>query len=398
MVVVIPPSLGIFVLCIHAKEVLKSNFRQYRQMKQQRWEESKQRKEQERRSEKTKSQKKERAQSKFWSYNAENTSGSDHCWTWNCGKVHTAVARSTFRSENVQSTTFSEHFWKLRCWKGAVARSTLQSQNVQSTPRLEHLWKEVEMLKKCMTLWHEASYEAKTRKTQKTCLDHFWWLRCRKNARRCGAKHICISMSKTLKRTVSDIFLKFWWGFAWQAQWIVHLVKSEPNVWALQHLRKRWQAWNVWRGCAKMIKDAFRMADAVQETSWSEKLVGQDVDFLRRVAFSPIKSSGLLRWFCILRDRCSTLHDMASLLHLLRGRRNTLHKWSRENAKRIAMRSSGLQSAIHFWRISRTIAVQKLRKRRRNSLLWGLNIVNINFWGSLAELLRYGPVNLHFRR
>ena len=171
MVVVIPPSLGIFVLCIHAKEVLKSNFRQYGQMKQQRWEESKQRKEQERRSEKTKSQKKERAQSRFWSYNAENTSGSDHCWTWNCGKVHTAVARSTFRSENVQSTTFSEHFWKLRCWKGAVARSTLQSQNVQSTPRVEHLWKEVEMLKKCMTLWHEASYEAKTRKTHKK---HVW--------------------------------------------------------------------------------------------------------------------------------------------------------------------------------------------------------------------------------
>jgi len=34
-------------------------------------------------------------------------------------KVHTVVARSTFPSQNVQSTPCSEHFWKLRCRKGA---------------------------------------------------------------------------------------------------------------------------------------------------------------------------------------------------------------------------------------------------------------------------------------
>ena len=34
-------------------------------------------------------------------------------------KVHTVVARSTFRSQNVQSTPFSDHFWKLRCRKSA---------------------------------------------------------------------------------------------------------------------------------------------------------------------------------------------------------------------------------------------------------------------------------------
>ena len=105
-------------------------------------------------------------------------------------KVHAVVARSTFRSQNVQSTPGSDHFWKLRCRKSArrcgakhiskskcykthhgrttfgscdvekvhavVARSTFRSQNVQSTP----------------------------------FSDHFWKLRCRKSARRCGAKHI----------------------------------------------------------------------------------------------------------------------------------------------------------------------------------------------------------------
>jgi len=34
-------------------------------------------------------------------------------------KVHAVVARSTFRSQNVQSTPFSDHFLKLRCRKSA---------------------------------------------------------------------------------------------------------------------------------------------------------------------------------------------------------------------------------------------------------------------------------------
>ena len=34
-------------------------------------------------------------------------------------KVHAVVARSTFRSENVQNTPHSDHFWKLRCRKSA---------------------------------------------------------------------------------------------------------------------------------------------------------------------------------------------------------------------------------------------------------------------------------------
>ena len=71
-----------------------------------------------------------------------------------------------------------------------VARSTFRSQNVQSTP----------------------------------CSDHFWKLRCRKSARRCGAKHI--SKLKCEKPRDSDHFWTFRCRFAWQAQGIVDLVKS----------------------------------------------------------------------------------------------------------------------------------------------------------------------------
>ena len=47
----------------------------------------------------------------------------------------------------------------------------------------------------------------------------------------------------------------------------------------------------------------------------------------------------------ILRDRCSTSYDLASLF---RGRRSTLDRWSGKIAKRIGMRPSTLHSTFHF--------------------------------------------------
>ena len=51
------------------------------------------------------------------------------------------------------------------------------------------------MSKKCTALWREAHLEVKCVKNRGS--EHFWKLRCRKSARRCGAKHI--SKSKVLK-------------------------------------------------------------------------------------------------------------------------------------------------------------------------------------------------------
>ena len=69
-------------------------------------------------------------------------------------KVHAIVARSTFRSQNVQNTPVSDHFWKLRCRKSA---------------------------RRC-----GAKHISKSKCTKR-----------RKSARRCGAKHI--SKSKCTK-------------------------------------------------------------------------------------------------------------------------------------------------------------------------------------------------------
>ena len=47
----------------------------------------------------------------------------------------------------------------------------------------------VEMSKKCTSLWREAHFQVNMYKNTPGS-DHFWKLRCRKSARRCGAKHI----------------------------------------------------------------------------------------------------------------------------------------------------------------------------------------------------------------
>ena len=39
--------------------------------------------------------------------------------SWDVGRVYAVVARSTFRSQNVKNTRGSDHFWKLRCRKSA---------------------------------------------------------------------------------------------------------------------------------------------------------------------------------------------------------------------------------------------------------------------------------------
>ena len=136
-------------------------------------------------------------------------------------KVHAVVARSTFESQNVQNTPCLDHFWQLRCRKSARrcgAKHMSKSKCTKHTMFGPFL--AVEMSKKCTPLWREAHVEVKMYKTHQvrttfgSCnvekvqavvarstfpsqnaqntpwSDHFWKFRCRKSARRCGAKHI----------------------------------------------------------------------------------------------------------------------------------------------------------------------------------------------------------------
>ena len=112
-------------------------------------------------------------------------------------KLHAVAAQSTFRSQNVQNTPGPGHFWKLRCRNSA---------------------------RRC-----GAKRVSKSKCTKHLSCGHLWKLGCRKSARRCGAKHI--SKSKVQKTEGgTEHFWTFRCRFAWQAQGIVHVVKSEQNA------------------------------------------------------------------------------------------------------------------------------------------------------------------------
>ena len=72
------------------------------------------------------------------------------------------MAPSTFRSQNVQSTPASVHFWKLRCRKSA---RRCGAKHISKSKCAKHTsvgpLLEVRMLIKCTPLWREAHFEVK---------------------------------------------------------------------------------------------------------------------------------------------------------------------------------------------------------------------------------------------
>ena len=147
---------------------------------------------------------------------------------WDVKKVHAIVARSTFRSQNVQNTPCSDHFWKLTCRKSARrcgAKHVSKSKCTKHTmfgPLLA-----VELSKKCTPLWCAAHVEVKMYNT----------LQLRNTFGSCSVEkvHTVVAQStcrsqNVKKGTCSRHFWTFRCRFAWQAQGIVDLVKSDQNV------------------------------------------------------------------------------------------------------------------------------------------------------------------------
>ena len=81
----------------------------------------------------------------------------------NVEKVHAVVARSTFPSQNVQNTSVSDDFWKLRCRKSA---RRCGAKHISKSKCTKHTrfgpLLEVEMSKNCTPLWREADFQVKS--------------------------------------------------------------------------------------------------------------------------------------------------------------------------------------------------------------------------------------------
>ena len=253
--------------------------------------------------------------------------------SWDVKKVHAVVARSTFGSEKGKNTSRSEHFWKLRCRKSArgcgakhISKSKCNKHTVFGT------LVEVAMSKKCTLLWHEAHH----------MLGPLFDVQM--SFRVAGARD-CAPCQKWAKR---DGFVAF------------------PKTMAgVGHFKR-------------IYKDAFSVAGAVQETCSSELLGGQGADFLRRVAFWSIRSSGLLG-------------DFASQNTLVRGR---------QLCTQLSIVEGSLAELLRFW----CCQLWKLRKSRRlvsflmlssskteevSQIFFVFDVVKFKNWGLLAGLLRF---------
>ena len=245
--------------------------------------------------------------------------------SWDVEKVHAFVARSTFRSENATKHLSVGPSWDVEKVHAVVARSTFRSQNAQNTPLSDHFWK-LRCRKKCTPLWREAHFEVKMLKTPGVRTP-FGGSDVVSRGRRKG---LCTSseVSKT-------------WGFC-------SISKNDGRHGTFEEDLQRC----IFRG-RRSTKDMF-MRDVRRSGRWFPE-TGCILEMCR---FAKM----------ILRDRCSTSYDLASIF---RGRRSTLDRWTGKIANalvrgcqlctQLSIFEGSLAEFFCFW----CLDLRKMRKSRR---------------------------------
>ena len=246
--------------------------------------------------------------------------------TWDIEKVDSVVARSKFPSQHVQNTPGSDHFWQLRCRKSA---RRCGAKHISKSKCTKHTTfgplLAVEMSKKCTPLWREEVKMYKALHVRAT----FGGSDVVSRGRRKG---LC-TLSKVTKT----------WGFC-------SISKNDGMHGAFEEDLQRCMS----RG-RRSTKDMF-MRDVRRSGRWFPER-GWILEY-QMCRFAKM----------ILRGRRSTSYDLTSLF---RGWCSTLDRWTGKIAKRIGTSLSALHSTFHFWRTSRRIlrfwclALPKMRKSRR---------------------------------
>ena len=230
-----------------------------------------------------------------------------------------------------------------------AARSTLPSQNVQCTPCSGHFWK---LTRRKVHVFVARSTFPGQNVESTTCLDHL------------GSEVILRGRHKGFSATCQK------WAIR---ESFVAFPETMAHVGHLNHLKRIW-------------KDAFRMAGAVQKTCSSEMLGGQGTDFLRGVAFWSIRSSGLLRWFCV------TGAVLRMTRHHFSWQAQYFSDIDRKNSK--THWYEAVSSALNFPCLEASqncfvfdVVNLKTEEVSQNSFVF--DVVKFKSWGSLAEVLRF---------
>ena len=176
----IPTSTAAGNIWIWSKEVYKSNFRQYGQMKSKDWKSHW-------REEKKEDDLGARKGRKFAKHcffqmicgsggsksRLAKAAGAEPAGQMRNEKLHAVVAQSTFRSQKCKNLTGSEPFWKLRYRNNArnCGAKHIAKSKVWKTDGFRPLL-EVEMSKKCTPLWHGSTFASEQAKNISRS-DHF---------------------------------------------------------------------------------------------------------------------------------------------------------------------------------------------------------------------------------
>ena len=141
-------------------------------------------------------------------------------------KLHAVVARRTFPSQNVQNTSASDHFWKLR---GRKSARRCGAKHISKSKCTKHFsvgpLLEVAMSKKCTPLWREAHFQIKMCKTH-----HVRTIFGSSDVEKVPAVVARSTFRSHVQNTpCTDHFWRFRCRFAWQAQGIVHLFKMSKT-------------------------------------------------------------------------------------------------------------------------------------------------------------------------
>ena len=218
-------------------------------------------------------------------------------------------------------------------------------------------------MQKCTPLWREAHVQVKKLKTPRRTTLGSWDVE---------KVHAVVARSTFRTRNVqntsaSDRFWTFRCRSAWQAQGVVDLTKVSKT----------------WGFCSISKNDGRRgiFEEDLRRCIFRGRRSTRDI-FIRAV-----RRSG--RWFpemdcilehqifrfaeMILRDRCSTSYDLASLF---RCRRSNLDRWTVKNRK------------THWYEaVSSALNFPFLKKVSQKSFVF--DVVNFKKWGSLADLFRF---------
>ena len=188
------------------------------------------------------------------------------------------------------------------------------------------------MSKKCTSLWREAHVEVK--KTHQRRSSFGSWVRCRKSARRCGAKHVS-------KKNEG-------FGSSFGRSDVVSCGRR-TGFCILVKVSKTW-------GFCSRFKNVGRRGTFEEDP---QRCMSRGRRSTRSMFIRDVRRSG--RWFLekgctlehqifrfakmILRDRCCTSYDLAELF---RGRCSILNRWNGKNVRGIGTRPSALHSTFHF--------------------------------------------------